>query len=158
MNHSSYVVEYTENVECMSHYTVPEIVHLAERSDQITLQELRQRGQLDLGTAGVIIEFSRDVVQKFVCPECGDEETKFAAMGSLRFEAARCPKDNKLRNVVSLHNYTGEEDFGSRKLNELGLPLLDLYLARHGEREVGYMPYGDAPEVLGVLAPEKAPV
>ncbi len=30
MNHSSYVVEYTENADCMSHYTLPRIVHLPE--------------------------------------------------------------------------------------------------------------------------------
>jgi molybdopterin/thiamine biosynthesis adenylyltransferase len=157
MNHSSYVVEYTENAECMSHYAVPEIVHLPERSDQLSLRELRQRAQADLGLNDVVIEFSRDVVQKFVCPECGAEETTFAAMGSLRFEAARCPSDDKLRSVVSLHNYTGGEDFGSRKLSELGLPPLDLFVARHGERELGYIPYGDAPEILGVLVPEKVP-
>jgi adenylyltransferase/sulfurtransferase len=157
MNHSSYVVEYTENAECMSHYAVPEIVHLPERSDQLSLRELRQRAQADLGLNDVVIEFSRDVVQKFVCPECGAEETTFAAMGGLRFEAARCPSDDKLRSVVSLHNYTGGEDFGSRKLSELGLPPLDLFVARHGERELGYIPYGDAPEILGVLVPEKVP-
>src|ERR1700690_3204227 len=33
MNHSSYVVEYTENADCMSHYTVANIVHLRESSD-----------------------------------------------------------------------------------------------------------------------------
>src|SRR5258708_6829327 len=76
MNHSSYVVEYTENAECMSHYTVPEIVHLPERSDQLSLRELRQRAQADLGVNDVVIEFSREVVQKFVCPACGSEETK----------------------------------------------------------------------------------
>jgi hypothetical protein len=157
MNHSSYVVEYTENVECMSHYTVPEIVHLPERSDQLSLSELRQRALSDLGVTDVVIEFSRDVVQKFVCPECGAEETTFAAMGSLRFEAARCPSDDKLRSMVSLHNYSGGEDFGSRKLSELGLPPLDLFVARHGEHELGYIPYGDAPCILGALVPEKVP-
>jgi adenylyltransferase/sulfurtransferase len=157
MNHSSYVVEYTENAECMSHYTVPEIVHLPERSDQLSLRELRQRAQADLGVNDVVIEFSREVVQKFVCPACGSEETKFAPMGSLHFETARCPSDAKLRTVVPLHNYTGDEDFGSRKLSELGLPLLDLFVARHGEHELGYIPYGDAPGILGVLVPEKVP-
>jgi molybdopterin/thiamine biosynthesis adenylyltransferase len=152
MNHTSYVVEYSENSECMSHYTLPEIVHLAESSEQLTLNELRQRAQADLGAGDVVIEFSRDVVQKFVCPTCGAEETKFAPIGSIPFEAARCAKDGQMRTVVSLHSYAGNDDFGGRRLSELGLPLLDIFTARLGERETGYIPYGDAPLVLGNLA------
>jgi adenylyltransferase/sulfurtransferase len=152
MNHTSYVVEYSENSECMSHYTLPEIVHLAESSEQLTLDELRQRVQADLGAGNVVIEFSRDVVQKFVCPTCGVEETKFAPMGSIPFEAARCAKDGQMRTVVSLHSYAGDDDFGGRRLSELGLPLLDIFTARLGERETGYIPYGDAPLALGNLA------
>lgn len=152
MAHSSYVVEYTENDDCMSHYTVPEIVHLAESSEQLTLQQLRKRAQADLAAEEVVIEFSRDVVQRFVCPSCKTEEEKFASMGTIPFEAARCPKDGQLRAVISVHSYTGTEDFGPRRLSDLGLPLLDLFIARHGNREIAYIPYGDAPVVLGALA------
>ena len=52
----------------------------------------------------------------------------------------------------ALHAYQGQEDFGSRKLSELGLPLYDIFTARSGEREIGYLLAGDAPQVLGVLA------
>jgi adenylyltransferase/sulfurtransferase len=156
MNHTSYVVEYTENSDCMSHYTIAEIVHLAERSDELTLRELRERAQSDLGSEDVVIEFSRDVVQKFVCPSCGAEEAKFQAMGSIPLEAARCAADGQMRTVISVHSYTGTEAFGERRLHELGLPILDLFVARHREREIGYIPYGDAPAVLGNLGPEQA--
>ena len=156
MNHSSYVVDYTENPDCMSHYTVSEIVHLAERSDQLRLKELRERAQSDLGASDVVIEFSRDVVHKFVCPRCGTEEPKFAAMASIPLEAARCVNDGQMRTVIALHSYRGDEDFGERRLSELGLPRLDVFVARHGDDEIGYVPYGDAPLVLGDLAPEQA--
>ena len=152
MNHSSYLVEYTENPDCMSHYTVPEIVHLAEPSDELTLDALLKRAQVDLEARDVVIEFSRDVVSKFVCPACGTEELKFAPMGSIPYNTAHCPSDGQLRAVVSLHSYSGAEDFGERRLNQLGLPLLDMFVARHGEREIGYIPGGDAHAVLGGLA------
>src|SRR5580700_1652859 len=74
MNHSSYVVEYTENKDCMSHYTLPQVVHLKEGSDELTLGELAARARRDLTSSDVVIEFSRDVVQKFVCPDCREEE------------------------------------------------------------------------------------
>jgi len=154
MNHSSYVVEYTENADCMSHYTLPEIVHLPESSEQLTLADLRTRAQSDLGNDDVVIEFSRDVVEKFVCPSCNTEEEKFAALASIAFGESRCPKDGQLRTVKTLHNYAGEQHLGSRLLSQLGLPLLDAFTARHGEREIAYIPEGDAPRVLGVLAAE----
>jgi molybdopterin/thiamine biosynthesis adenylyltransferase len=155
MNHSSYVVEYTTNPDCMSHYTLPRILHLAESSSELTLQDLRQRAQCDLGSSDVVIEFSRDVVQKFVCPACTQEEEIFKPLGSVPFEQARCKKDGQLRTVVSLHLYSGESDLGKRRLHQLGLPPLDVFTARSGDREIGYIPYGDMPSVLRGLAAEE---
>jgi adenylyltransferase/sulfurtransferase len=152
MNHSSYVVEYSENPDCMSHHTVPEIVHLRERSDELTLEELFKRSQADLGTKDVVIEFARDIISKFICPACGTEEPKFAAMGSIPFNTAHCPADGQLRTVISVHSFRGSEEFGGRRLSELGLPRLDMFIARHGEREIGYIPSGDAQALLGNLA------
>jgi len=156
MNHSSYKVDYTENEECMSHYTIPEIVHLPETSKELTLETLRQKAQTDLASSNVVIEFSRDIVQKFVCPACGETTDQFAPVGSIAFEQAHCPKDGQLRTVVTTHSYSGESVLGGRPLSQLGLPLLDAYTARHGDREIAYVPYGDSREVLGPLAAENA--
>src|SRR5271170_1301694 len=156
MNHSSYVVEYTENADCMNHYTLPQSVHLDESSDELTLAALRERAQRDLGTSGVVIEFSRDVVQKFVCPACNDEEEMYQPVGSIPFERAKCKNDGQLRTVISLHSYAGEEELSGRALSKLGLPALDAFTARAKEREIAYIPYGDAPRVLGELAAEPA--
>jgi adenylyltransferase/sulfurtransferase len=156
MNHSSYVVEYTENTDCMSHYTLPQVVHLAESSDELTLAGLRERAVSDLASPEVVIEFSRDVVQKFVCPACTEEEDIYEPVGSVPFERARCGKDGQLRSVISLHSYSGEKELGDKLLSSLGLPLLDVFLARSADREIAYLPYGDAPEVLGDLAAPQA--
>ena len=155
MNHSSYLVDYTENADCMSHYVVPEIVHLTEHSQDLTLEKLRKRAQIDLGSTNVVIELSRDVIQKFVCPACHAEEEKFSPVGSIPFGEAKCGKDGQLRAVIAMHMYSGEEDFGNRRLSELGVPLLDIFTARSPEREIAYIPYGDALDVLGDLAVER---
>lgn len=154
LNHSSYVVEYTENAECMSHYTVPEIIHLPEEARALTLHDLRARAQADLGSEDVVVEFSRDVIHKFVCSNCHREEAMFAPAGSVPFEAAKCPEDGHLRVVETLHSYTGEPELSGRRLDQLGLPVLDLFVARRGEREIGYIPFGDADQVLGPAARE----
>ena len=158
MNHSSYVVEYTENADCMSHYVLPEIVHLPESSEELTLRDLHRRAKFDLGSTNVTIELSRDVIQKFVCPACHEEEEKFAPVGSIAFADAKCTKDGQLRSVIALHSYTGEEEFGSRRLSEIGVPLFDVFAARDAKREIAYIPYGDARKVLGELAAERAPL
>jgi adenylyltransferase/sulfurtransferase len=151
LNHSSYVVEYTQNPHCMSHYTVPDIVHLQQNSGQLTLRDLHERAHRDLGSNDVVIEFSRDVVHKFICPSCGVEEEVFAPVGTIRFEASRCGTDGHLRSVITIHSYSGKEEFGQRRLDQLGLPLFDLFVGRSSEQEIGYVPDGDAPVVLGKL-------
>ncbi|MGD0570684.1 MAG: ThiF family adenylyltransferase [Candidatus Sulfotelmatobacter sp.] len=156
MNHSSYVVEYTENSDCMSHYTLPQIVHLHQSSGELTLAQLRERARSDLRSPDVVIEFSRDVVQKFVCPACNEEEELYQPVGSVPFERAKCKNDGQLRTVVSLHSYAGEQELGGRPLNKLGLPLLDVFVARAGEREIAYIPHGDAHQVLGPLSFEQS--
>ena len=83
----------------MSHYTLPQIVHLRESSDDLTLAGLRERAQSDLESSDVVIEFSRDVVQKFVCPACNEEEELYQAVGSVPFERAKCHKDGQVRAV-----------------------------------------------------------
>jgi len=152
LQHTSYRVEYTVHPDCMSHYTLPSIVSLPVRSDRMTLHELWQRAAQDLGSQLTAIEFSRDVLHRLVCPHCNTEEILFAPVGSVNYQAGRCPADGQLRVVHALHAYQGQGDFGSRKLSELGLPLYDIFTARSGEREIGYLLAGDAPQVLGVLA------
>ena len=48
LNNSSYVVEYTENPDCFSHYTFDNIVQLQQRSSEITLEALLERARNDL--------------------------------------------------------------------------------------------------------------
>jgi molybdopterin/thiamine biosynthesis adenylyltransferase len=154
LNHSSYTVEYSENPDCMSHYTLLEIARLPEGAADLTLDSLRQRAQRDLETDEVTIEFSREVIHKLACPACGDAEELFAPVGSVSYEEGRCPKDGHMRVVEAIHAYTGTEGYGPRSLAQLGLPLLDVFVARSADREIGYLPYGDRDRVLGALAAE----
>lgn len=154
LNHSSYTVEYTENPDCMSHYTLPEVVRLPEASPELSIDDLWWRARTDLGTTEVVIEFSRDVIHKLVCPMCGYGEEIFAAAGSVRYKDGFCPHDAKMRVVEQIHCYSGHESFGSRRLSELGLPLFDIFVARSAAREIGYLPCGDRATVLGLLAEE----
>ena len=136
-------------------YTYRELHRIVETVARGFISLGVQRARADAGTDEVVIEFSRDVIQKFVCPSCGEEEEKYSPAGKLRLQEASCPKDGNLRTVVSVHSFSGSEDFGYRRLDQLGLPLLDLFVARSTTREIGYIPYGDASLVLGPVLPRE---
>lgn len=152
LNHTSYRVEYTENEACMSHYTFREMIQLPQRSGELTLAELRQIAQQELQAGEVVIEFSRDIIHKLACATCGVEEELFAPVGTVPYARGKCPKDGHMRAVVTAHSFSGTEPFADRTLDQLGLPLFDVFTARSGEREVAFVIAGDQKSVLGQLA------
>jgi molybdopterin/thiamine biosynthesis adenylyltransferase len=152
LQHTSYTVDYTENPDCMSHYTIPEIVALPQASADLTLQELFERAARDLGSREITVEFSRDVIHRLVCPSCGEQQELFVPVGAVRFEDGKCPRDGQMRVVEPARGYTGVESYGARKLNQLGLPAFDIFVARNAQREIGYLLDGDKETVLGPLA------
>lgn len=152
LNHTSYRVEYTENADCMSHYIFPEIVALSASSREMTLAQLLERARKDLGTEEVTIDFSRDIIHKLACGQCGVEEELFSQVGTVPYSRGKCPSDGHMRAVISAHSYSGIEGFGHRSLGQLGLPAFDVFTARAGEREIAYLFAGDQHAVLGQLA------
>ncbi len=152
LNHSSYVVEYTANPDCMSHYTFGRVVRLKERSSDLTLEQLRERARQDLHSGNVTIEFSRDIIHQLVCPHCNAVEAPFVPVGTVNYEQGRCPADGNMRRVVTLHSYSGETDLADRRLDQLGLPPFDIFVACAGDEELAYLMGGDETKVLGSLA------
>ncbi len=149
LNHTSYKVEYTVNPDCMSHFTYESVTELRRKSSEWTLEDLRRHGVEDLGAADVVVEFSRDIVRELECLECGTKEEAFAAVGSIKYEQGRCPRDGQMRVVKTIHSYDGSEDFGNRSLDKLGLPLFDVFTVRTAEKEKAYLMAGDKSAVLG---------
>src|SRR5882672_6803871 len=152
LNHTSDKVEYTQNADCMSHYTFAEVIRLQETSGDLSLAQLLERARRDLGSPEVALEFSRDVIHKLACPGCGAEEELFAAVGTVPYGRGKCVTDGQMRAVITAHGYSGHEPFGTRTLDQLGLPLFDVVTARSPEREIAYLIGGDEKQVLGQIA------
>src|SRR6202140_5560490 len=85
LNHTSYPITYPENADCMSHYVLKPVVELPQRSQGITLREIRERAQQDMDSSDVVIEFSRDGITKLACLACHEEEGRFAAGGAVGY-------------------------------------------------------------------------
>jgi len=152
LNHTTYKVEYTENESCMSHHTLKQILALPQNSGSLTLDRLLARAQQELSAKEVTLEFSRDVVHKLVCSSCSREEELFAAVGTVPYSRGKCPGCGQMRSVITAHSYTGSEAFGQRPLDQLGLPLFDVFIARSAERELAFLVAGDDKAVLGEMA------
>ena len=152
LNHTSYLVEYTENEACLSHETFEEIAPWAKPSAETPIEELLGFARTQLRSPEVVIEFSREVIHKLVCPRCHTEEELFAPVGTVSAARGRCPSDGNLREVTTVHNYTGREPFGQRTLSELGLPPFDVFTARSKSKELVILIEGDRAHVLGPLA------
>src|SRR4029077_11311227 len=99
LHHSSYRVEYTENADCMSHYTLPEIIALPENSNDLTLHQMWQRAAKNLSSDQIVIEFSRDVIHKLTCPACSQEQEVCAPFVSFSSEPGPSPADGNMRVV-----------------------------------------------------------
>ncbi len=151
LNHTSYLVEYTENEDCLSHETLEQIVSWPKASADTTLHELYLFASSQLRTDKLVLEFSRDIIHKLVCPRCNSEEEFFVPVGTVSVAQGRCPQDAELREVKTLHNYTGCESYGNRKLSCLGLPPFDVFTARFCSQEIAILIEGDRSKVLGPL-------
>lgn len=152
LHHSSYVVDYTENPDCLSHYIFENVVQILEPSNALTLGQLLKRAVRDLALDEVVLEFSRDIIWKLVCPNCGDEEECFVPVGAIHYDRGPCPRDGQMRVVRTLSGYRGEPELSNRRLDQLGLPLFDAFTARSLDAEISYFIAGDAGAVLGPLA------
>jgi adenylyltransferase/sulfurtransferase len=156
VNHTSYIVQYTENTDCMSHYIHEKVIELPQRSSDLTLAQLLEIARRDLHDANATLEFSRDIIHKLVCPQCGGVEEVFAPLGTISMQQGRCRQDSQIRTVVTAHAYSGHESWGSRKLDQLGLPLWDVFTARSADLECAYLMAGDQKTVLGCEALREA--
>jgi hypothetical protein len=158
LHHTSYVTEYTENPDCLSHYVLDRIVRLPQSSRDLTLGQLLERGREDLNAEEAVLEFSRDIIQKLVCPHCGDEEEQYLPVGAVRYDRGFCPRDGRMRVVRTLSGFRGETELAARTLDRLGLPLFDVFTVRAvgaQDAEISYCIAGDAEAVLGPLAHPK---
>lgn len=156
LNHTSYVVTYTESTSCMSHYVLDPLVSLPFQSTELTLHQLWQRAVADFGNDNVVLEFSREIIRNLTCPKCLSLREVYSPVGTLTVDDGTCPHDGSMMRVNTVHGFSGAGDLDERKLSGLGLPRFDVFVARCGTREIAYVLAGDCQAVLGPLAAKEA--
>lgn len=148
----SYLTEYQRKADCYSHDTLDEIIPLEVTAASITARELLEKAASILG-APAELELARDVLAKFLCPQCRREESVYQSLGKVRADQVICPTCSGVRREIVLFNkIRGNDPMVDRTLQSIGVPPLDIVIARSGKRSIGLELSGDAPAVLGPLA------
>ena len=165
-------VAYPRRDDCPGHDDLGELEPLGLGTGEVTLGELLERAERQLG-AGASLDFSREVITRLTCPACGHSSAGGLVLGGLRQSAAACPSCRTHRVVELCSTVSrpsrgdgdgdggaGEDDGDagdggldlSRTPAQLGLPPLDLIVARHGlERCCAWVFDGDAAALLAPL-------
>lgn len=154
----SYLIDYQRKAECYSHEMLDEIVSLPLRANQTSVAQIRAEARRLLGDRAQL-EMTRDVLEKFVCPQCGREERVFASLGRVSASRAICPNcPGVRRQVVTFYQMTEDRALEDCSLREVGVPPFDILVARAGERAIGLELSGDAEDVLGPLVGDEESV
>jgi len=146
LTHDSYVVEYQEKPDCMSHDTYDEIIEKNWSVKDITLKVLLLEIQAEMGETAVI-DFDRDIATYGHC-NCGEHISLFMPVHKLRGNMLTCPKCGQQMSFDSVHSINGSEDFLNMTPEQIGIPPLHIICGRVGMNCKYYEFTADVPEYL----------
>ncbi|MGD0390937.1 MAG: hypothetical protein ABSC42_18485, partial [Tepidisphaeraceae bacterium] len=89
------------------------------------------------------------------CPRCGQSEELFVSLGKIRAEKAFCPRCPGVRRAAKTFFQIGDDGgLLDKTLGQIGVPPLDVIIARNGDQAVGLELAADRQRVLGPLCLE----
>lgn len=149
LTHDSYVVEYQEKPDCMSHETYEPILEKPWSVRNMTLRELL--GEIR-GEAGenAVIDLDRDIATTAYC-SCGKKKDLFMPVHKLRGSMLVCPECGSAMQFNSVHTIRGDEDFLDKTLYDIGIPLMHIVCGRVGMNASYFEFTGDQAEVFSGL-------
>ena len=146
LTHDSYVVEYQEKADCMSHDTYEHIVEKEWSVRTMTLVQLLDAIRKELGD-NAVLDFDRDIAIAGKCT-CGETKDLYTPVHKLKGEMLTCPQCGKQMSFDSFHSINGTESFLDKTLFEIGIPLLHIVGGRVGMHTTYFEFSGDASEIF----------
>jgi len=153
LTHDSYVVQYQEKPDCMSHDTYETIVEKPWSVRTVTLGQILKAVREDLGE-NAVVDFDRDIATKAQCT-CGAQKELYQPVHKLKGYMLTCPECGKQMSFDSIHSLNGTEEFLDKTPYEIGIPLLHIIGGRVGMRTTHYEFTADEAEVFEGLMEEK---
>ena len=149
LTHDSYVVEYQEKSDCMSHETYSPIAEKEWSVRTMTLEALLKNIKAELGE-NAVVDFDRDIASRAHCA-CGEHKDLFVPVHKLKGEMLVCPKCGAAMQFDSFHSVKGNEDYLGKTLYEIGIPLMHIVCGRVGLNTSYFEFTADGPEVFDKL-------
>lgn len=131
LTHDSYVVEYQEKPDCMSHDIYEDIVETHWSSSEITLGEVLAAIRGDLGEKAVI-DLDRDIATRATC-SCGKHKELMIPVHKLKGQMLTCDCGKQM-SFQSIHTISGDADFLNKTPAQIGLPPLHIIGGRAGTK------------------------
>ncbi|MDY4588538.1 MAG: ThiF family adenylyltransferase [Oscillospiraceae bacterium] len=149
LTHDSYVVEYQEKPDCMSHETYEPISEKPWSVRTMTLRELLGEIRGEVGE-NAVIDLDRDIATTAYC-SCGKKKELFMPVHKLRGSMLVCPECGSAMQFNSVHTIRGDEDFLDKTLYDIGIPLMHIVCGRVGMNASYFEFTGDQAEVFSGL-------
>lgn len=149
LTHDSYVVEYQEKPDCMSHETYEPISEKPWSVRTMTLRELLGEIRGEVGE-NAVIDLDRDIATTAYC-SCGKKKELFMPVHKLRGSMLVCPECGAAMQFNSVHTIRGDEDFLDKTLYDIGIPLMHIICGRVGMNASYFEFTGDQAEVFSGL-------
>lgn len=148
----AFQTEYQRKPDCLSHDTIDRYVEVEAPSHEITFRQVLVACGLARTSS---IELSRDVLEKFVCPQCKREELVLSSLGKVKSTRALCPECKGVERLVHTFNkIEPDSPYLDKTPAAVGLPPLDVLVVRNSAQVVGIEFPADASRVLKSLAQE----
>lgn len=149
LTHDSYVVEYQEKPDCMSHETYEPISEKPWSVRTMTLRELLGEIRGEVGE-NAVIDLDRDIATTAYC-SCGKKKELLMPVHKLRGSMLVCPECGAAMQFNSVHTIRGDEDFLDKTLYDIGIPLMHIVCGRVGMNASYFEFTGDQAEVFSGL-------
>ncbi|HRK29714.1 MAG TPA: ThiF family adenylyltransferase [Tepidisphaeraceae bacterium] len=152
LSSEAFQTEYQRKHDCLSHDTIDRVIEIEGSSHEILVGDVLAIAQRETGQADVCLELTRDVLEKLVCPKCSREEAMLTSLGKVKSDRAACQHcEGVERHVVTFNRIDARSPYLGRTLAQLGLPAMDILVARGPGETIGIACIADAPAILGGL-------
>ena len=129
LTHDSYVVEYQEKPDCMSHDIYENIQEMQWSVYEQSLSDLLKTVRADLGQ-NAVIELDRDIATEAVC-SCGKQKDLYLPVHKLKGHMLTCDCGKQM-SFQSIHTIKGDEPFLDMTAAQIGIPPLHIISGRAG--------------------------
>lgn len=146
LTHDSYVVEYQEKPDCMSHDIYDEIIEKNWSVNDITLKVMLLEIQCDMGE-NAIIDFDREIATYGHC-KCGNQKEIFTPVHKMKGSMLICPKCGEQMSFDSIHSINGTENYLDKTPYQIGIPKLHIICGRVATKCKYYEFSADLPDYL----------